>query len=351
MAKLTAEQRNALPNSSFAVVEDCYKDGSPKAARHLPIHDAPHVRNAAARVNQIQPVCPGSNKEELIRKAMRRINAAKKKFGIGETNVKGHELAIMAVEFRGMKEVCAHKFLRDQGLSHQLDKVRGALLSPQRSPDLFADEVPGIKGARWVRLPVKKGISFIVGKLKPVDEFPDVVGVAGNMLEFSPFPEIENAPAYREVPRGKVQPIIMMVAGPAKTVDESEIEITPEALEAAVKNNVFNTDLSYGDEEHKGIETRVGNILATEFIPNHKCPDGKERAAIKAYLDVTNPSSVQKLEAKHWKGVSPNYLVKPKRTEDGRLVSDYLKAPPKGNVVAFTDFPQFSSETGVGFAK
>ncbi len=45
MAKLTTEERNQLPDSAFAYIDRA-------GERHLPIHDAAHVRNAIARYPQ-----------------------------------------------------------------------------------------------------------------------------------------------------------------------------------------------------------------------------------------------------------------------------------------------------------
>lgn len=74
---------NSLPNSAFAVVEPCWKTN--KNARHLPHHglggavDLPHLRNALARMNQIQAVCPGSSTEAIRAKAKRHLVAHAKK--------------------------------------------------------------------------------------------------------------------------------------------------------------------------------------------------------------------------------------------------------------------------------
>src|SRR5437763_4438959 len=46
MAKLSAKARAQLPDSAFAYIDST-------GARRLPINDAPHVRNALARFNQV----------------------------------------------------------------------------------------------------------------------------------------------------------------------------------------------------------------------------------------------------------------------------------------------------------
>jgi hypothetical protein len=67
MADLSEKQRDELPDSAFAF---------PKQ-RKEPLIDAEHVRNAAARFNQVDGVSA-----EDKRAAMRRIERAARKFGI-----------------------------------------------------------------------------------------------------------------------------------------------------------------------------------------------------------------------------------------------------------------------------
>jgi hypothetical protein len=78
-AKLTSKQRNDLPKSSFAHVDE---DG----VGHFPIHDANHVRNALARIAQ------GA---KYGKEALPKVKAAAKKFGIDseEQNAWNPEIA------------------------------------------------------------------------------------------------------------------------------------------------------------------------------------------------------------------------------------------------------------------
>lgn len=83
MAKWDRKYINDLPDAAFAYIEPCYgKTTDNKNARHLPHHnknvknpnendtvDIPHLRNALARVNQIKPICPNTNRETAIKKA------------------------------------------------------------------------------------------------------------------------------------------------------------------------------------------------------------------------------------------------------------------------------------------
>jgi len=96
LAAWTSAYINDLPNSSFAVIEGCYTSGETdnKNARHLPYKDKDgkvdlaHLRNALARLNQIKPVCSGSNKSSLISKAKGVLEAAAKRAGIGRYKVR-----------------------------------------------------------------------------------------------------------------------------------------------------------------------------------------------------------------------------------------------------------------------
>lgn len=63
MAKLTTEERNALPSSDFAE----------PSLRKYPIEDASHARNALSRVSQF-----GSSKEKAVIRGK-----VKKNYGLG----------------------------------------------------------------------------------------------------------------------------------------------------------------------------------------------------------------------------------------------------------------------------
>ena len=88
---------NALPNAAFAVVEPGYKEGDNKNARHLPHHtknvqsatedssvDEAHLRNALARMNQIQAVLDGVSTEAIRAKAKSHLVGHAKRMGIGD---------------------------------------------------------------------------------------------------------------------------------------------------------------------------------------------------------------------------------------------------------------------------
>jgi HK97 family phage prohead protease len=80
-AEMTAKNINDLPDSAFAYIEpggskDADGKTVPRSKRHFPVHDEAHVRNALARA----PQSPFGDK------AMPKIKAAAKKFGIGESS-------------------------------------------------------------------------------------------------------------------------------------------------------------------------------------------------------------------------------------------------------------------------
>ena len=75
--KLSAPEKNDLPESVFA---------SPKQ-RKEPLTDAPHVKNALARFNQVQAV--SDEDRDLV---FANIQEAAKHYGVDITEAKWHEL-------------------------------------------------------------------------------------------------------------------------------------------------------------------------------------------------------------------------------------------------------------------
>ena len=67
MAKLNEKQKDKIPSSQYAFPKE----------RKEPLNDASHVRNAAARFNQVKGVSDAERDE-----AWDRIQAAAKKFGV-----------------------------------------------------------------------------------------------------------------------------------------------------------------------------------------------------------------------------------------------------------------------------
>ncbi len=78
MTKLDARKRNAIESNVFAF----------PAQRKEPLENASHVRNAAARFDQVKGVS-GADRDS----AWKRIKAAAKKFGVEVRDAGRHELA------------------------------------------------------------------------------------------------------------------------------------------------------------------------------------------------------------------------------------------------------------------
>lgn len=86
-AKWSTEEKDNLPDSSFAVIEKGYEDGkSPKTARHLPYKDAdgkiniPHLKDAWDRRDQIESVLHTESDQELRDKAEKVLEGPYKKY-------------------------------------------------------------------------------------------------------------------------------------------------------------------------------------------------------------------------------------------------------------------------------
>ena len=84
----TRESINNLPNSVFAIIEPDYLSGKTdnKNARHLPYKgadgkvDLPHLRNALARMNQIDPITDSISAKELRAKAKAKLTSLAKQY-------------------------------------------------------------------------------------------------------------------------------------------------------------------------------------------------------------------------------------------------------------------------------
>ncbi len=90
MAEMTSSSINDLPDSDFAYIEPGGKvvagKTEPRSLRHFPIHDAAHVRNALARLDQ----------SPFGAKARPKVEAAAKKMGIGEPAAKAWQEELKA---------------------------------------------------------------------------------------------------------------------------------------------------------------------------------------------------------------------------------------------------------------
>jgi len=106
--EMTRKSINDLPDSDFAYIEPGGKkeDGKtvPRSLRHLPIHDAAHVRNALARLSQtkISPTAKAG--------ALKKIKSAAKKFGIQVSETKADYTAqSLERHFKDMRDHLHHK--------------------------------------------------------------------------------------------------------------------------------------------------------------------------------------------------------------------------------------------------
>jgi hypothetical protein len=100
--EMTRKSINDLPDSDFAYIEPGGKkvDGKtvPRSLRHLPIHDAAHVRNALARLSQTKISA------EAKSKALTKIKSAAKKFGIKVAESKAEHGEDLQEHFKGMRQ-------------------------------------------------------------------------------------------------------------------------------------------------------------------------------------------------------------------------------------------------------
>lgn len=114
-AQWTTAFINSLDDAAFAIIEPAYKRGETqdKRARHLPHHgkgvtdpnddstvDLPHLRNALARANQIQPITDSITAEELRQKALAHLQAHAKRLGIGEVGEVKKEIAFKKADLQ-----------------------------------------------------------------------------------------------------------------------------------------------------------------------------------------------------------------------------------------------------------
>lgn len=100
--EMTRKAINDLPDSDFAYIEPGGKkvDGKtvPRSLRHLPIHDAAHVRNALARLSQTKISAQAKSK------ALAKIKSAAKKFGVKVAESKGEHSEDLQEHFKDMRQ-------------------------------------------------------------------------------------------------------------------------------------------------------------------------------------------------------------------------------------------------------
>ena len=121
--QMTRESINDLPDSDFAYIAPGGKkvDGKtvPRSLRHLPIHDAAHVRNALARLSQTKISA------EAKAKALKKIRSAAKKLGIKVSESKAdHGSESLELHFKGMRENLHHKMSEQNSYDAKHETLR-----------------------------------------------------------------------------------------------------------------------------------------------------------------------------------------------------------------------------------
>ncbi len=135
-AEWTAAYINDLPDSSFAVIEPAYPEKTQdKQCRHLPYKDKdgtvdlPHLRNALARMDQIEPVTDSITADELRAKAQKVLIAAAKAAGVGNYEVQ--ELSQKHEDLKGQVTEIQTKF---EALKSELEDLKKPKDPPKEEP-------------------------------------------------------------------------------------------------------------------------------------------------------------------------------------------------------------------------
>jgi len=120
--QMTRKSINDLPDSDFAYIEPGGKkvDGKtvPRSLRHLPIHDAAHVRNALARLSQTKISA------EAKSQALKKIKSAAKKFGIKVAESKAEYSKDLQEHFKGMRQEMHRKMSEQDSYDAKHETLR-----------------------------------------------------------------------------------------------------------------------------------------------------------------------------------------------------------------------------------
>ena len=120
--EMTRKSINDLPDSDFAYIEPGGKkvDGKtvPRYLRHLPIHDAAHVRNALARLSQTKISA------EAKSQALKKIKSAAKKFGIKVAESKADYGKDLQEHFKGMRQEMHRKMSEQDSYDAKHETLR-----------------------------------------------------------------------------------------------------------------------------------------------------------------------------------------------------------------------------------
>ena len=143
--KMSRKSINDLPDSDFAYIESGGKkvDGKtvPRSLRHLPIHDAAHVRNALARLSQTK-ISP-----EAKAQALRKIKSAAKKFDIEVKAYHEGDYSGESIEehFKGMRENLRKKMSSQDSYDVKHETLKELRKHHQDAIDNIDNEIASLK--------------------------------------------------------------------------------------------------------------------------------------------------------------------------------------------------------------
>jgi hypothetical protein len=201
-AELTSKVRKGLKKSQFAYVDE---DGE----GHLPIHDAMHVKNALARLNQTDI------SESAKRSALKKIRKAAKRFGV-EVDKKSDV-------------VKQYGDMHDDSMEEHMSAIRDAFYKKfsQNSPDVYPyivktydDYIVAEVGDKTYRVDYKQADDGV--------EFGDKVEVE---VRYVPVKDKEKA-AVEETPKGKIDAPVVVAPQADTLTPEKRLEIEQAAVEA-----------------------------------------------------------------------------------------------------------------------
>lgn len=269
---LSTKERNNLSDSAFAYI-------GPDGQRHLPIHDAAHVRNALARLNQtdISPAAKAS--------AKRKIMAAAKKFGVKVT--KGM-----------MGPMTTEQVINSQDFMEQYCELNDAFRNSVNS--ILYDSGLGDKSASAM---LKDSVAQYADALSALfDNYP--VSKAENSEEHEIYEKIEKTvDVLNELDK-------LIESGEISVEDVEEIL---EGIEMADKTNETKDMVAKADFDAKVAEL----AKAQEDITKLTAEVEKMKADV-AKKEATEPTDI-------WKGVNPaikaEFEALKKKSEDNETIA------------------------------
>jgi HK97 family phage prohead protease len=193
-AGLSAADVNDLPDSDFAWIQpggtkDEQGRTVPRSLRHLPVHDAAHVRDALARLNQTQ--IPARARQI----ALGRIKATAKRFGV--------EVA----DDRARVTIAGRAALEALDRRRALDRAAERACSPG-GPARFTREL-----ANWQRAVLRR---LLAGGEVSLGDLEKLAPGAGPLLEFTDLLSIDMRCVHRSVLPGRRPGRMLSVTDPVQ---------------------------------------------------------------------------------------------------------------------------------------